>query len=259
MRSAGLRAPSSAARAFAISPKTVCSWAAMPLTVSTRFGMRSARRCKTTSTSAQVAFTVSDLRTISFRRPTYDAPISTARNTSAPRTASSLLIFPPAYTLARATSHPLLKLDAARRAQAPVHFFHDARDDLEKSREERPDGHLLLSALALPHIEDSVEGSHVNPEQLPQAIHHVALSLRLRFAQDDQSVPEKRDEGRKGRGHQPEQRFRVLRGHEISLAKPDQTRPHFAFDLDSMQAHRHVEPVIDVFSEKHLPAGLDVP
>ena len=53
----GCRRESSAERALAISPKTVCSCCANPFTVSTRFGIRSARRCSTMSTCDHAAFT----------------------------------------------------------------------------------------------------------------------------------------------------------------------------------------------------------
>src|SRR5271156_1944658 len=61
-------------RALAISSKTVCSCAANPWTVATRLGMRSARRCRTTSTCAQLDLTCSLRRTISLRLLAYQRP-----------------------------------------------------------------------------------------------------------------------------------------------------------------------------------------
>src|SRR5262249_41912085 len=57
--------------ALAISPKTVCSCWANPFTVSTRLGIRSARRCNTISTCDHAAFTASFLVTSVLRTPTY--------------------------------------------------------------------------------------------------------------------------------------------------------------------------------------------
>src|SRR5947207_1564568 len=51
MRSCGVRAPAIWARAFAIAVKTPSSCLAYPFTVSTRFGIRSERRCNAESTS----------------------------------------------------------------------------------------------------------------------------------------------------------------------------------------------------------------
>src|SRR5881628_2565739 len=53
------RARLSLARASATSVKTVCSCFAYPFTVSTRLGMRSARRCSCTLICAAAAFTCS--------------------------------------------------------------------------------------------------------------------------------------------------------------------------------------------------------
>src|SRR5215471_5330190 len=49
-----------------MSPNTVCSCCAYPFTVSTRFGIRSARRCSTMSTCDHAAFTASFLLTSVF-------------------------------------------------------------------------------------------------------------------------------------------------------------------------------------------------
>ena len=65
--SAGVRAPAIAARASAMFLKTSVSCAAKPFTVSTRLGIRSARRCSATSTCAHAAFTASRCVTRSLR------------------------------------------------------------------------------------------------------------------------------------------------------------------------------------------------
>src|SRR6266705_408564 len=90
MRSAGVRAESNAERALAMSPKTVCSCAAKPFTVSTRLGIKSARRCSTTSTCAHAAFTASFLMAIWFLRPMNELPKSSAITT---RTAKTIRTF----------------------------------------------------------------------------------------------------------------------------------------------------------------------
>src|ERR1700747_1055870 len=54
-----------------MSPNTVCSCLAYPFTVSTRFGIRSARRCSTTSTCDHADFTASFLLTRLLRTLTY--------------------------------------------------------------------------------------------------------------------------------------------------------------------------------------------
>src|SRR6266567_9453503 len=69
--SAGVLAESNCDRACAISPNTVCSCFVIPLTVSTRFGIRSARRCSTTSTCDHADFTASFLLTSVLRTLTY--------------------------------------------------------------------------------------------------------------------------------------------------------------------------------------------
>src|SRR5260221_13210096 len=72
--SAGVFAPINAERAAAMSPKTFSSCCANPFTVSTRLGIKSARRCSTTSTCAHDALTASRFTTIWLRRPTYMLP-----------------------------------------------------------------------------------------------------------------------------------------------------------------------------------------
>src|SRR5580698_9373004 len=65
----------------------------MPFTVSTRLGIKSARRWSTTSTCAQSDFTVSFFVTISFRRPTYIPPMPRAISTRTARTINAVFIF----------------------------------------------------------------------------------------------------------------------------------------------------------------------
>src|SRR5258706_5490639 len=60
---AGVVAPASFARESAICPKTSFSCCAIPFVVSTRFGMRSLRRCSWFSTCAHCAFMLSSLLT----------------------------------------------------------------------------------------------------------------------------------------------------------------------------------------------------
>src|SRR5438477_1768011 len=69
--SAGVLAESNCDRACAISPNTVCSCLVIPLTVSTRLGIRSARRCSTTSTCDHADLTASFLLTSVLRTLTY--------------------------------------------------------------------------------------------------------------------------------------------------------------------------------------------
>ena len=54
MPCSGVFAPAMAARAFAMSPNTVCSWPAAPFTVSTRLPMSDARRWSWLSTCAHL-------------------------------------------------------------------------------------------------------------------------------------------------------------------------------------------------------------
>src|SRR5207249_8747797 len=75
-----------------MSPKTVCSCAANPFTVSTRFGIKSARRCRTTSTWDHAAFTASRFTTIWFLRLTNELPSSSATTSKTTRTIRAFFI-----------------------------------------------------------------------------------------------------------------------------------------------------------------------
>src|SRR5260370_30989089 len=74
----GVLAESNCDRACAISPNTVCSCLVIPFTVSTRLGIRSARRCSTTSTCDQAHFTASFFCPHLFLLLTYIPPHITA-------------------------------------------------------------------------------------------------------------------------------------------------------------------------------------
>src|SRR6266566_4997238 len=93
--SAGVPAESNCERACAISPNTVCSCLAIPFTVSTRFGIRSARRCSTTSTCDQADLTASFLATSVFFTLTYLPNESRIKTTMVISTIIALLMVSP--------------------------------------------------------------------------------------------------------------------------------------------------------------------
>ena len=76
-----------------MSPKTFSSCAAYPFTVSTRLGMRSARRCNTTSTCDHAEFMASRLRTISLRWPMNVLPNQNTSRTTMIRMITPVFMF----------------------------------------------------------------------------------------------------------------------------------------------------------------------
>ena len=92
LRKYGVRAPIIAARAEVTESTTASSCLANPFTVSTRFGIRSARLCSTLSTWAHAARMASCCATRSLRTPTSLPPATKPTSSSTPSTIASTFI-----------------------------------------------------------------------------------------------------------------------------------------------------------------------
>ena len=150
--SCGVRAPPRAARASAIFLKTSVSCVAKPLTVSTRFGIRSARRCRATSTCDHGAFTASRCVTRSLRRSRTCRP-PPRRRPPAPR-----MMIRAAFTCVLL----FLRGGPPRRSR-----WRSPSDRMPANRPARKS--RGFDAL-LPHVEQFFEGRGVDAEVLPRAL-----------------------------------------------------------------------------------------
>src|SRR3954453_19240037 len=133
-----------AARASAMFLKTSVSCDAMPLTVFTRFGIRSARRCSATSTVLHAAATASRCVTSSLRTPTY------LLHAIIPASASTMSTIKPIFTCS--LLFPYL-----------VHGIDYRGDPLHIGCQESGRIHIARLDALLAEVQEAIEGFRIDP------------------------------------------------------------------------------------------------
>src|SRR2546423_5966625 len=180
--SEGVPAESNCERALAISPKTVCSCFAIPFTVSTRLGIRSARRCSTMSTCDQAAFTASFLLTSVFLTFTYWPKVNrTISNRIA--TTTSTAINPLLIKFSWKSAPHLCRTSAAR----ALHSINCGRHLLYRCQVARKYiCHIKLPAVrfVFSHVQNLQHTGSVEPSLPGQCLYRLALSDRRILAHD---------------------------------------------------------------------------
>src|ERR1035441_2211575 len=177
---------------MSLTPPVSC--AANPFTVATRFGMRSARRCSTASTSAHCPLMASRCRTRSFLALTNCPPATNASKTITPITIQAVFMC------------GMLFLQ-------PVHRVDRGGDSLQiRSQQGRRVGLARLEAL-LADIQQSLEGERVEAEALGGALDDLALPKRRLVPMQNQRVPEKDAEGGQRIEQQAAQQAEIGRAH----------------------------------------------
>src|SRR4051794_24753031 len=143
--------------------KTSVSCLATPLTVSTRFGIRSARRCRATSTCDHWALTASRCVTSSLRTltnlPPAATPITTSTSNKTSATFTTILLF-----------------------LQPVDGVDHGRDSLEVAGQHGHRLHLTRLQPLFANIQQPLEGRAVEAETLLGGRYHIPLARGDRHA-----------------------------------------------------------------------------
>src|SRR5579872_550182 len=204
IRSAGVCALSSVERALAMSPNTVCSCAAYPFTVSTRLGIKSARRCSTTSTCDHSAETAWFFTTIWLRRPTYIAPIPSATTPSNTNAVHALFMHASSdaepthlQTSGYATATKSQGREAIRSRSGPaaVDLFRYLHNQIQISRKDFFQVHLSACAFSFAKVHDAMECRCLQGQQRPKLIGCGTIGRRRFLAYGDQRMPKERTKG----------------------------------------------------------------
>src|ERR1043166_5234373 len=122
----------------------------MPFTVSTKFGIRSARRFMLLSTSAKFDLMFSFFATIWFLLLTYMTPNTSTMSTT---TINTIRPLPIAFFSSYADVHATPKVST----QPLVHFIHNAIDGAQVGRKCGFRVDLALAQLAFAQVEDLVK------------------------------------------------------------------------------------------------------
>src|SRR5580765_3863605 len=221
----GVPAESSAERALAMSPKTVCSCCAIPFTVATRLGIRSARRCNTMSTCDHEAFTASFLVTSVLRTPTYCPKATTAISARIAITIRTLTILPPESNIRRngQTSPPWFICHLSLiLLQHSIHCGGYVLNGRQVAGENVFGVELFAVRLVVADIQQLQERRRLERNAGRENLDGFALGMGSHVTQRQQRVPEQSRECRHRAQKQLPQGALVVSGLEQALPQQDQ-------------------------------------
>src|SRR5579863_4867648 len=234
-----------------MSPKTVSSCAANPWTVATRLGMRSARRCRTLSTCAQLDLICSLSRTISLRRPAYMLPKMSARMTrTAIMPSATFMNFLRVSDGATPSYFKSGESCSSERVEAAVNLVGYDFYEFKVGVQARLDVYVARLAFPFAHIEQRVKCRGVRASEGSYRRDRFAFGRGHRLPQREERVTEERAESRDGLRHDGQMRFVAERRGQDGLAQAQPIGAQFAFDLQTMQAQRNFEIREEVRAEK---------